>query len=142
MQNLRSQSLFYWIIYSYEGRQMTIRHNLGGLNPYFIGLSTLIIFCYTYRSVNVEVSILILLDYLLLYLHSEPYCLDPISSQSLFYWIIYSYNIKKKSNITANGKSQSLFYWIIYSYSVSECIFIISSAGLNPYFIGLSTLII
>ena len=37
--------------------------------------------------------------------------------------------------------SQSLFYWIIYSYCIAPLIFLIALPGLNPYFIGLSTLI-
>ena len=65
MKNL-SQSLFYWIIYSYIRKDIYgIADNIS-LNPYFIGLSTLI-------SVSLCPPIL------------------PLSSQSLFYWIIYSY---------------------------------------------------
>ena len=38
-----SQSLFYWIIYSYIIQQIGQRHNQNGLNPYFTGLSILIL---------------------------------------------------------------------------------------------------
>ena len=38
--------------------------------------------------------------------------------------------------------SQSLFYWIIYSYIVLALIELLSGNCLNPYFIGLSILII
>ena len=39
-----------------------------------------------------------------------------LESQSLFYWIIYSYNVSKVNKSYFKGLSQSLFYWIIYSY--------------------------
>ena len=65
----KSQSLFYWIIYSYE-------------RTYIVHLAP------------AKVSILILLDYLLL-LYSSFDILNCSSwSQSLFYWIIYSYKRK------------------------------------------------
>ena len=38
--------------------------------------------------------------------------------------------------------SQSLFYWIIYSYKLAGGIALGYLVGLNPYFIGLSILII
>ena len=37
-----SQSLFYWIIYSYRDIYKEIEKSEGGLNPYFTGLSILI----------------------------------------------------------------------------------------------------
>ena len=37
-------------------------------------------------------------------------------SQSLFYWIIYSYLEEELEDIPNLPWSQSLFYWIIYSY--------------------------
>ena len=37
--------------------------------------------------------------------------------------------------------SQSLFYWIIYSYYSRDCVYVKGSGRLNPYFTGLSILI-
>ena len=141
MQFEGSQSLFYWIIYSYHYDANTknsrngvsililldylflcdkICHQLvrccPRLNPYFIGLSILI-------SERVQ--------------HQKT----RKRSQSLFYWIIYSYTHPlsnsfnaltvsililldylflladgKLINLTPHPVSQSLFYWIIYSY--------------------------
>ena len=65
---------------------------------------------------QIRVSILILLDYLLLLTKDTLFLIDRIKSQSLFYWIIYSY------------------------YSKLELL-VQKDEGLNPYFIGLSTLI-
>ena len=62
-------------------------------------------------------------------------------SQSLFYWIIYSYNVYSELEEQLGQLSQSLFYWIIYSYFKTRYDNIISEQGLNPYFIGLSILI-
>ena len=64
---VRSQSLFYWITYSYnilEGNQEGL--NERGLNPYFIGLPILIYAAVEEQVTWEEVSILILLDYLFL----------------------------------------------------------------------------
>ena len=61
------------------------------LNPYFIGLPILIAFDLKGKE-N-----------------------DAFGSQSLFYWITYSYNIKQFHENT-EYLSQSLFYWITYSY--------------------------
>ena len=88
-------------------------------------------------------------------------------SQSLFYWIIYSYNIfglsiiikkgglnpyftglsilitiTKVMNGNFKGLSQSLFYWIIYSYEEVIEEVVEEEYSLNPYFTGLSILII
>ena len=87
-----------------------------GLNPYFIGLSILIWVLLTLISIALVVSILILLDYLFLQYNS------------------YTKQIR-------NQLSQSLFYWIIYSYMILILFFIDCSKSLNPYFIGLSILI-
>ena len=38
----KSQSLFYWIIYSYHPSSKGRNKSVHSLNPYFIGLSTLI----------------------------------------------------------------------------------------------------
>ena len=62
-------------------------------------------------------------------------------SQSLFYWIIYSYVAEE---IKIDGEfelSQSLFYWIIYSYLSVKVHWWQVEQSLNPYFIGLSILI-
>ena len=67
-----SQSLFYWIIYSYSHENASDRLRMyESLNPYFIGLSILI--------------------------PQSPFAKDATYSwsQSLFYWIIYSYISKK-----------------------------------------------
>ena len=89
-----------------------------GLNPYFIGLSILIWVLLTLISIALVVSILILLDYLFLLSGINPLI------------------------NTADRMSQSLFYWIIYSYKNSDrWKGIFPFRGLNPYFIGLSILI-
>ena len=87
------------------------------------------------------VSILILLDYLFLLVNMPPQRIqDTLSlnpyftglsilitikvernffkglSQSLFYWIIYSYPRQRHRGSKPRTTSQSLFYWIIYSY--------------------------
>ena len=64
------------------------------LNPYFIGLSILMI------AKNIEG-----------YWKRK--------SQSLFYWIIYSYSMSPTEKRT-RLESQSLFYWIIYSYMIRK----------------------
>ena len=69
------------------------------------------------------VSILILLDYLLLYYGRKFHRTYRRSSQSLFYWIIYSYPFCRESP------------------PISKFIREKMHGGLNPYFIGLSTLI-
>ena len=111
------------------------------LNPYFIGLPILIIIDkHTQQKIKM-VSILILLDYLFLYLNKSlvetiswslnPYFIGlPIliimlimylkemaPSQSLFYWITYSYMMLNFGIYLIIRMSQSLFYWITYSYS-------------------------
>ena len=87
-----SQSLFYWITYSYHLLGLLLTHKLSqGLNPYFIGLPILIISHRSIRSRLCEVSILILLDYLFLLLGDHAAGRTLGSSQSLFYWITYSY---------------------------------------------------
>ena len=61
-------------------------------------------------------------------------------SQSLFYWIIYSYNRIQHYPRRGSQQSQSLFYWIIYSYDDNIVYYIDQTCGLNPYFTGLSIL--
>ena len=116
-----------------------------GLNPYFTGLSILIRSVNDYvwrtqRSLNpyfTGLSILIINSLLRRIIIGQL-------SQSLFYWIIYSYGFAKSYNaIVRLAMSQSLFYWIIYSYL--ELIWHFqkySCCCLNPYFTGLSILII
>ena len=88
-----------------------------GLNPYFIGLSILIWVLLTLISIALVVSILILLDYLFLLSGINPLInTADRMSQSLFYWIIYSYVVLKSLTENIIRRSQSLFYWIIYSY--------------------------
>ena len=77
-----SQSLFYWIIYSYFVGLSEDQQMLGkGLNPYFIGLSILI-------CVVIDVSSNL-----------------TRKSQSLFYWIIYSYKEEKKMDLEERSVS-------------------------------------
>ena len=69
-----SQSLFYWITYSYMRRYLGFQHKfIDCLNPYFIGLPILILFFHFVLVANKIVSILILLDYLFLLLHKISY---------------------------------------------------------------------
>ena len=114
----------------------------GGLNPYFIGLPILIII-----PTNDKADI-------------------SLSSQSLFYWITYSYinpeekSIAIKKNVSIlilldylflfflllrrreyPPLSQSLFYWITYSYFSKMRAPLVNWDSLNPYFIGLPILI-
>ena len=111
-----SQSLFYWITYSYVMKNILTLKELNSLNPYFIGLPILMGRFYLPlrlygRSLNpyfiglpiliiphlrgaIEasiVSILILLDYLFLYYGIKKSKETGLESQSLFYWITYSY---------------------------------------------------
>ena len=64
-----------------------------------------------------------------------------IKSQSLFYWITYSYGMNMLGTIKVKNMSQSLFYWITYSYKLVKRHKEKKIAGLNPYFIGLPILI-
>ena len=142
-------------------------------------------------TLRLQVSILILLDYLFLWCppKREDFiicCLNPYFtglsilillrpsfsenigrlSQSLFYWIIYSYSLQSNPlkdyqdvsililldylfllylalcDKLSSVLSQSLFYWIIYSYSLMRSYVVIDVSCLNPYFTGLSILII
>ena len=114
----RSQSLFYWIIYSYTWDSCSSYiYIFRSLNPYFTGLSILI----TTDIIKMET--------------------EPWRSQSLFYWIIYSYLFHLFPFLFLHLPSQSLFYWIIYSYYYTEDLFTDPSIRLNPYFTGLSILI-
>ena len=87
-----SQSLFYWIIYSYYPPFAEFPEFEGGLNPYFIGLSILI-----RKKENPYTEI--------------KYCLNPYFI-GLSILIVLSPGAKEGYN----ALSQSLFYWIIYSY--------------------------
>ena len=94
-----------------------IWETIKSLNPYFIGLSILISHIYHTHLGNKAVSILILLDYLFLSLFFRGRQNGVLRSQSLFYWIIYSYEVSNMAK-RFKLKSQSLFYWIIYSYNM------------------------
>ena len=113
-----SQSLFYWIIYSYNQKKLSLVQIKQCLNPYFIGLSILIIHRSVHTDLLVEVSILILLDYLFLWPEDLVEKIEQLMSQSLFYWIIYSYKGLEREKVNPYTE------------------------GLNPYFIGLSILIL
>ena len=65
----------------------------------------------------------------------------PLESQSLFYWITYSYNWSTSPIVDELIKSQSLFYWITYSYGFVTTVMGDVTDRLNPYFIGLPILI-
>ena len=188
--SIESQSLFYWIIYSYYVLFLVFHNMPICLNPYFIGLSILMKATVRSQKKQSKVSILILLDYLFLlggksyeqlwkkivsililldylflssasisnlpmfptvsililldylFLFFSPVLITGYSclSQSLFYWIIYSYYFLQTLllrplnvsililldylflfNVISDSEgdrnmSQSLFYWIIYSY--------------------------
>ena len=136
------------------------------LNPYFIGLSTLIMSLKVLWGTRILVSILILLDYLFLWNMINLLRWIRRPSQSLFYWITYSYKawiIKLDRryrclnpyfiglpilmswedwvDTRSSWWSQSLFYWITYSYSLWDRLDNLGPGSLNPYFIGLPILI-
>ena len=94
-----SQSLFYWIIYSYFIVGVTTPLGDYCLNPYFIGLSILIRYISDFRK-------------------SSRISLNP-------YFIGLSILIACFKN-SRNGysKSQSLFYWIIYSYKLLQLVLV------------------
>ena len=111
-----SQSLFYWITYSYYRWQYTIFP--------FISVSILILLDYLFLSCIIIILILFSWSGL------NPYFIGlPI----LIMYHYYSYIVLLKW-------SQSLFYWITYSYNFLFYVISISSS-LNPYFIGLPILI-
>ena len=87
------------------------------------------------------VSILILLDYLFL-LCNLATLQDAFSmSQSLFYWIIYSYVLNESD--TANENNVSILILLDYLFLlVPRCSAANTTIGLNPYFTGLSILMI
>ena len=90
--------------------------NLGSLNPYFIGLSTLII----------------------VFPQNGTFCYQ---SQSLFYWIIYSYSYLNELMRSIENVSILILldYLLLLTEKLQEEK---DKKSLNPYFIGLSTLII
>ena len=112
------QSLFYWIIYSYSNSYCGERGWSKSFNPYFTGLSILILAELEAKKITISMF------------------------QSLFYWIIYSYNDEIHSNLDLFIEFQSLFYWIIYSYSCSYSFSFSCEDSFNPYFTGLSILIL
>ena len=112
-----SQSLFYWIIYSYIGKGSRLRATYGKSQSLFYW----IIYSYFIMKLLLLMAIM--------------------QSQSLFYWIIYSYAVDYLSDAKYGSKSQSLFYWIFYSYWKDKYKRSSLLWGLNPYFIGLSILI-
>ena len=112
----QSQSLFYWIIYSYfpVHRWYSFKNSVSILIllDYLFLFSEEIFSIFFFRIV----SILILLDYLFLCTSSWSTKFFSLKSQSLFYWIIYSYQLLFEVVKHIFIMSQSLFYWIIYSY--------------------------
>ena len=111
------QSLFYWIINSYNGVVLVLSAWFSSFNPYFTGLSILIRWYRWRPGRRRRVSILILLDYQFLFNTPPRRVSHNFQFQSLFYWIINSYKLH-------NPKSNTLIL-----------------AGFNPYFTGLSILI-
>ena len=88
------------------------------------------------------VSILILLDYLFLLITSDTE--SKIENEGLnpyFTGLSILINGIRGWFDEEKYKSQSLFYWIIYSYDWQGSISCLNKDGLNPYFTGLSILI-
>ena len=135
-----SQSLFYWIIYSYSFLQFLLLDILACLNPYFIGLSILIAQPKDGQLYSQEVSILILLDYLFLQgteSSKKPslHCLNP-------YFIGLSILIIYYGILQGNEKVSILILLDYLFLQGTESSKKPSLHCLNPYFIGLSILII
>ena len=86
------------------------------------------------------VSILILLDYLFLLSYFYAFQILLYQSQSLFYWIIYSYKQITNRNYFLDDVSILILldYLFLFKGYVQD---IVGLRGLNPYFIGLSILI-
>ena len=61
--------------------------------------------------------------------------------QSLFYWILFSYQNVISSVEEALKKFQSLFYWILFSYKIQAAVYKIADQCFNPYSIGFYSLI-
>ena len=86
------------------------------LNPYFIGLSILIWISLVTKPLDV-VSILILLDYLFLLGKLPFFCLLPDRGLNPYFIGLSILIIWEMVNKMVEFlRSQSLFYWIIYSY--------------------------
>ena len=62
------------------------------------------------------VSILILLDSLLLYSLYSSMLIAKERFQSLFYWILFFYNVEGRLEKRSVWMFQSLFYWILFFY--------------------------
>ena len=138
---LGSQSLFYWITYSYNALNCLGASFVICLNPYFIGLPILIDPEIADTYIASLVSILILLDYL--FLLSYKKLLKYSRLVSILILLDYLFLLQTLIHYyRLNIVSQSLFYWITYSYIVSKMFLIASFVCLNPYFIGLPILII
>ena len=110
-----SQSLFYWIIYSYSESK--------GLLCRILDVSILILLDYLFLFLSlfliliiVLVSILILLDYLFLsdQTNMQEETGNVVSILILLDYLFLSYG--DSQNGGQHPLSQSLFYWIIYSY--------------------------
>ena len=69
-----------------------------------------------------NVSILILLDSLLLSFPPLTNDLENTVFQSLFYWILFFYELYDKLGGKAPDTFQSLFYWILFFYKEKFCI--------------------
>ena len=158
--NMTFQSLLYWILFFYCG--FTVKQC--ELKNEFQSLLYWIIFFYNVVSVEeqeyTKVSILILLDSILLYDISDDgkrmtYSFNPYSTgfssfikewlklikfvtkfQSLFYWILFFYEVMKKAEEIFETRFQSLFYWILFFYTIRERTRHNSKWGFNPYSTG------
>ena len=114
----QSQSLFYWITYSYTYKDI-------------------------YKEIEKNVSILILLDYLFLYICC--WCIPLLHHSLNPYFIGLPILILLYFRLLGcrQSKSQSLFYWITYSYHwLCLSRYLDKIQCLNPYFIGLPILIL
>ena len=88
------------------------------------------------------VSILILLDYLFLLARGSQERFEDKLSQSLFYWIIYSYFTGSRSSSRRNAGLNPYFIGLSILIHTTKSLVFRYIDSLNPYFIGLSILII
>ena len=120
LSSVLSQSLFYWIIYSYSLMRSYVVIDVSCLNPYFTGLSILIITAYIIRYDSLSLNPYFTGLSILIVPMDAPNVNMGQPSQSLFYWIIYSYDSLIVEIFNFVNGSQSLFYWIIYSYLIKN----------------------
>ena len=71
--------------------------------------------------------------------------IDPLKEanaafQSLFYWILFSYQAFSEVH-RSNMRFQSLFYWILFSYMLVGINLLMNIGCFNPYSTGFSSFI-